>query len=102
QFKDQAPFEREFHGIKMFTPISRTHPGFVNILHVGRNHEQDYFYYIMELGDDEISSQKIDPLTYAPRNLTSHMRRNGRLPPQQCLEIALNLCSALAHLHQHR
>src|SRR6185503_11092247 len=47
------PFQREFHGIQKFTPISRQHPGWVDILHVGRNDAQGCFYYIMELGDDE-------------------------------------------------
>jgi hypothetical protein len=35
-FSDERPFEREFEGLKRFEPISRTHPGFVSILHIGR------------------------------------------------------------------
>src|SRR5438552_9350768 len=51
-FHEERPFEREFAGIKKFEPISRTHPGFVSILHIGRNDSAGYFYYIMELADD--------------------------------------------------
>lgn len=102
KFKDSSPFEREFRGIQKFTPISRSHPGFVNVLHVGRNDEQGYFYYIMELGDDQTGGQKIDPARYSPKNLSNQLRRSGRLPPEECLQIALNLCSALHHLHQHQ
>ncbi len=101
-FKDAAPFEREFRGIQKFTPISRSHAGFVNILHVGRNDEAGYFYYIMELGDDETAGQRIDPATYSPKNLASLLRAQGKLPPPECLEIALNLAAALHHLHQQQ
>src|SRR5437867_4385361 len=45
-FKDDAPYEREFKGIKKFWPISRSHPGFVHLLHVGRNDAEQYFYYV--------------------------------------------------------
>ena len=36
-FEDERGFEREFEGILKFEPISRDHPGLVNILHVGRS-----------------------------------------------------------------
>jgi len=45
------PFEREFEGIKHFEPISRSHPSQLAILHVGKNEEAGYFYYVMELAD---------------------------------------------------
>ena len=48
-FEDSRPFEREFAGIQKFEPISRSHPGLVNILQIGRR--EDYFYYVMELAD---------------------------------------------------
>src|SRR5689334_2915280 len=37
QFSSERPYEREFHGIVQFEPISRSHPGVVNVLHVGRD-----------------------------------------------------------------
>jgi serine/threonine protein kinase len=53
-FDDERGFEREFDGILQYEPLSRDHPGLVNILHVGRSKEgQDiFYYYVMELGDD--------------------------------------------------
>ena len=38
-----------------FEPISRAHDGFVDILHVGRSVAGGFFYYVMELADDQIS-----------------------------------------------
>jgi serine/threonine protein kinase len=101
-FPDASPFEREFRGIQKFTPISRSHSGFVNILHVGRNDTGGYFYYIMELGDDERTGQRIEPDSYAPRNLACELKARGRLAVAECLELAIQLSSALQHLHaQH-
>jgi WD40 repeat protein len=51
-FDDKRPYEREFAGIRKFEPISRSHESQVQILHIGRNDEQGYFYYVMELADD--------------------------------------------------
>jgi eukaryotic-like serine/threonine-protein kinase len=36
-FPSDRPYEREFRGIVQFEPISRSHPGVVNVLHVGRD-----------------------------------------------------------------
>src|SRR5436190_5999127 len=52
KFEDDRPYEREFAGIQKFEPVSRTHPGFVSILHIGRNADGGSFYYIMEIADD--------------------------------------------------
>jgi len=101
-FSHSAPFDREFKGIEMFTPISRSHPGFVNILHVGRNEPGNYFYYIMELGDDENFGQRIDAANYSPKTLARLIRKHGRLPAVECVGLALELTSALDFLHQHR
>src|SRR6266566_8499717 len=51
-FEHDRPFDREFEGIQKFEPISRLHESQVDILHVGRNAEAGYFYYVMELADD--------------------------------------------------
>src|SRR5687767_1773882 len=51
-FESDRPYEREFAGIKKFEPISRRHESQVDILHVGRNDQAGYFYYVMELADD--------------------------------------------------
>src|SRR5438552_7907108 len=60
-FKSQRPFERELSGIRKFEPISRLHEGFIDILQVGINEEEGYFYYIMEPGDDQVTGQNISP-----------------------------------------
>src|SRR5437667_6901261 len=52
KFEHDRSFEREFEGIQKFEPISRLHESQVDILHVGRNDEAGYFYYVMELADD--------------------------------------------------
>ena len=100
-FSDQRPFQREFEGLKRFEPISRTDPGFVSILHVGRNERSGYFYCIMEIADDVASAQAIVPDTYEPRTLASDLHRHNRLPFGECLEIGLALTSTLKHLHRH-
>ena len=98
-FENDRPFEREFNGIQKFEPISRTDNGQVDILHVGRN--QNCFYYVMELADDQVRGQEIDPESYAPRTLSSEVTQHQRLPIQECLEIGLALTDALAHLHKN-
>ncbi len=100
-FPEARPFEREFGGVKKFEPVSRTHPNFVNILHVGRNESRGYFYCVMELADDLASGPEIIPDKYAPRTLGGDLARRGRLPLSECLQIGLSLATALKHLHQH-
>jgi WD40 repeat protein len=100
-FEHDRPFEREFEGIQKFEPISRTHESQVDILHVGRNEQAAYFYYVMELADDQQTGQQINPETYAPKSLKSELYRRTRLPLEQCLRIGLSLTTALDHLHKH-
>src|SRR5688572_27675423 len=50
-FSSERPYEREFHGIVKFEPLSRSHPGVVNVLHVGRDDAAGCFFYVMELAD---------------------------------------------------
>ncbi len=92
-------FEREFEGMRAFEPISRSHEGLVDILHVGRNDEAGYFYYSMELADDLIRGRNVDPATYQPHTLRTQMRLSMRLPPRRCLSILLGLARGLEHLH---
>lgn len=101
-FDSAVPFDREFKGIQHFTPISRMHPGFVNILHVGRNERAAYFYYIMELADDDTTGQQVNPETYAAKTLSRWIRKHGRLPAATCVRLGLELSSALEFLHQQR
>lgn len=101
KFKDHVPFERELAGIRRFEPISRTHEGFVDILHIGINEAEGYFYYVMELGDDKVRGAEIDPDTYAPKTLSSEIALHGHVSPGKCLQWGIALSSALHQLHQH-
>src|SRR5262249_5337738 len=92
---------REFAGLKRFEPISRSHPGWVNILHVGKNEEAGFFYYVMEAADDAVRGQAINPDDYAPKTLASELAKRGRLPLDECLRLGLSLVAALGQLH-HR
>jgi hypothetical protein len=51
RFENERPFEREYSGIQKFEPISRSHEGLVDIRQIGRNDQDGYFYYVMELAD---------------------------------------------------
>jgi len=51
-FEDPADYEREFAGVRHFEPLSREHPGLVDLLDVGVNAAEGFFYYAMELADD--------------------------------------------------
>src|SRR5207253_6019474 len=59
RFQNERPYEREYSGIQKFEPISRSHEGLVDILQIGRNDRDGYFYYLMELADDEALGQSV-------------------------------------------
>jgi WD40 repeat protein len=99
-FDDDRPYEREFNGIRLYEPVSRTHDDLIDILHVGRDDQAGYFYYVMELGDDETTGQDIHPETYRPRTLGTGIVRQGRLPFDECLRLGISLSDGLAHLHR--
>ena len=99
-FEDERGFEREFEGILKFEPISRDHPGLVNILHVGRSPDGvSFYYYVMELGDDVTSGQDINPIEYEPRTLRAdHKHTPGvRWSTDECIDVGLRLAEALHH-----
>ena len=102
-FEDERGFEREFEGILKFEPISRDHPGLVNILHVGRSPDGvSFYYYVMELGDDVRAGQDINPIEYEPRTLRADAKQaaSPRLDPATCVDVGLRLAEALDHLHE--
>jgi serine/threonine protein kinase len=99
-FEDERTFEREFEGILKFEPISRDHPGLVNILHVGRSpNGTSFYYYVMELGDDVQTGQDINPIEYEARTLRAEGKAGVRWDTGACIEAGLNLAEALDHLH---
>lgn len=116
-FERDRPYAREFEGIQKFEPISRSHSGLMDILHVGRNDLEGYFYYVMELADaaqprnldglqpgaensEKVQHAALDPATYIPRTLAYELSRCARLPLEECVRIGLSLTDALEHLHQ--
>jgi WD40 repeat protein/serine/threonine protein kinase len=121
RFLDARPYEREFNGIQKFEPLSRSNEGFVDILQIGRNDAQGYFYYVMELADDAAEplagedgiwkiedgqsltlhpqSSIFDPRLYTAKTLAKVLLQRGRLPVSECLELGMTLNLALAHLH---
>lgn len=104
-FEDERSFEREFDGILKFEPISRDHPALVNILHVGRSGEGEgeFYFYVMELGDDVHSGREINPVEYEPRTLRGdhHSDADTQWSVEECIDVGLRLAEALQHLHQN-
>jgi TolB-like protein/Tfp pilus assembly protein PilF len=99
-FQDEEAFEREFSGLQRFEPVSRDHDGFVAILHVGRNRAEGFFYYVMELADNDSNDGRIEPETYVPKTLSNELASCGRLSVEQAAQLGLSLSQALAELHQ--
>src|SRR5439155_2056865 len=100
-FDSDRPYDREFEGLQKFEPISRLHESQVDILHVGRNEAEGYFYHVMELADDRQSGQQIDPERYEAKTLATELKLRGHLPFAECLQLGLALTTALDHLHKH-
>ena len=92
-FPMQRPYDREFLGIQKFEPVSRTHPGLVTVLHIGRNDQAGYFFYIMEAADDVASGQKINADTYVPKTLHTELQKTARVPWEDCLQIKIGRAS---------
>ncbi len=95
---NDARFDREFAGLKKFEPISRSHEGLVEILHVGRNEQAGQLYYVMELADSCASDP--DPRSYNPTTLTTLLKSRKMIEADECRKICLALTSALAFLHE--
>lgn len=95
------PFEREYHGISTYSPISLSHPGLLHVLLVGRRQQQGYFYCVMELADDATGGLSMQSKTYVPRTLDRDLELRRYLPAPECIGLALQLTAALEHLHRH-
>jgi WD40 repeat protein/serine/threonine protein kinase len=102
RFDGERPYEREFRGIQKFEPISRLNQSHIDVLHVGRNDAEGYFYYVIELADDLHSiNDGTNWDTYVPKTLKNELLRQNCLPFSECLELGLRLATALEHLHQN-
>ncbi|HOY58599.1 MAG TPA: serine/threonine-protein kinase, partial [Verrucomicrobiota bacterium] len=124
-FDHERPYEREFEGLKQFEPVSRTHPGLIDIVQVGRDDAAGFFYCVMELADpasepavrpgpDQLPARApgleaptspaappscIEAEDYVPLTVEHRIRCEGRLPAAECARIATVLAEALDHLH---
>ncbi len=109
RFGEIRPYEREFAGIKLFEPISRSQENLVDVLHVSRHDERGFFYYVMELAD--ASGRAISPAPeletaaweqgYRPKTLRALLSERKRLSSDEYLPIAVGLARAMKHLHEH-
>jgi WD40 repeat protein len=100
RFMEERPFKRELKGIRLFERASHDHQGLVRVLHVDIGEQESYFYYVMDLADDQESGQEIKPDTYTPRTLRSDLQSQRRLPASACVRLGLDLAKALAALHE--
>lgn len=99
-FERDRTFEREFEGIQKFEKVSQDHPGLIDVLHAGRNDAEGFYYYVMELADDEASGRAFDPEHYSPRTLAGDLRIGRGLSVRECAQLGSALAEALGHLHE--
>lgn len=102
-FDNDKDFERELEGIHHYEPLSRNHPGLIPILHVGRTKgEAEFYYYVMELGDDIQLGQEFHPVEYIPRTLRSDLKKadGEAIDIDQCLQLGVEMSEALEYLHE--
>jgi hypothetical protein len=100
-FEFEKTFRREFDGIQQFEPISRGHPGLVQVLHVGWNEPRGFYYYVMELGDDAVGGTEFEIASYVPRTLSTDFKRHGRLDLEFCRQAGILLADALGYMHSY-
>lgn len=100
-FEYERTFEREFEGIQRYEKVSQNHPGLVDVLHVGRDDQAGFYYYVMELADSETGEAVEECLErYRPRTLSSDLRRRTALTVRECVDLGVAIGGALGHLHQ--
>jgi hypothetical protein len=88
----------ERDGICAYQQRILNHPHLVPIEHVGDSGQ--YLYYTMPLADDANGTTSVcDPETYEALTLLRHGQRQGPLPVNEVLAIAIALVKALEHLH---
>ena len=78
-FKEERPYEREFEGIRKYEPISRSNEGLVDVLQIGRNDGEGYFYYVMELADNAGATSHSHPMPhdFTPKLISHPLRHAG-------------------------
>lgn len=98
QFDSDRPFEREFEGIRRYEPLSRSSPGLLPVLHVGKSVDGAAFYYVTELAD-RLDGERESSEEYEAATLRSWLGYHGVIPVGMCIEIADALVRGLSVLH---
>ncbi len=99
RFEDVEPYEREFRGLSDFMRRTEGVNRQMALLHVGRNNDAGWFYYVMELADDAITGNEIDPDCYAPMTLRIRRDQSEHVPADEVLAFGIELAAGLANLH---
>lgn len=97
--------ERELAGIQRYEPVSRSHEGLVQVLHIGRLKDPDGFFYVMELADDASTTARADGFPedlaeYEPKTLRSLTGEGKAASVEECVDIGMALAAGLAQLHK--
>ncbi len=101
-FESDKAFEREFEGIQRYEQVSQEHSGLVDVLHVGRDDAQGFYYYVMELADDVNNGRDIDYEKYEPSTLSQKLKQGRKVGLVEALELGQSLAEALGKLHSHK
>lgn len=99
RFNDIGPYEREFRGLSDFMRLTGGEARQLALLHVGRNDEGGFFFYVMELADDVVTGRHIDPSCYAPLTLKDLQANESFLPVAATLRHGIDLAQGLIELH---
>jgi len=94
-------YQAEFNGIKAYAPISQKHDGLLDIYHAAIRESEGYYYYVLPLADDLRLGSNIDPDNYSPKTLANYLEASeeGRLSPEESIEIIKQVTFALHQLH---
>lgn len=85
--------EREMRGVKCYMDVMNDSPYLLKIMHVGI--ERGELFYIMEAADPVANSP-----VYLADTLDKRLKLNGRLDPENALDIVRKIASAVAVLHR--
>lgn len=99
KFEDPEPYEREFRGLSDFMRRTQGETHQMALLHVGRDDQAGFFYYVMELADDAVTGNEIDPECYAPLTLKVRRDQSDHVYANEVLAIGIELAAGLAELH---
>ena len=100
--KETYPYDAEFNGVQRYKPVSEKHPGLLRVELVSKKKAEDYFFYVMELGDSRNPGWEQQPSLYKPKDL-EYVRKSAdghRLPAMDCLSICITVAEALDFLHR--